>query len=149
MVLTSRSTRTSATDPLTALSPGAIPAAYSSSRGHRCIKCNGSDLNRTRNANHVWIVTRHKRTAVTRKYHIRLLFAIAVPASPACGIMTMMAVMVMVVVVAVGVVMALMTTTLTPPAAESIAAAALVLELELGRGVMLAYAEEMARSGAS
>jgi hypothetical protein len=32
MVMTSRSTRTSATDTLTALSPGAIPAAYSSSR---------------------------------------------------------------------------------------------------------------------
>ena len=86
------------------------------------MKCNGSNLNRMRNANHVWIVTRHKRTAVARKYHIRLLFAIAVPASPACGLMTMMAVLVMLMVmgVAVGVVMALMTT-LTPPAAESIA----------------------------
>jgi hypothetical protein len=45
---------------------------------HRFIKCSGSDLDRMRNAIHVWIVTRHKRTGIAGKYHIRLLFAIAV-----------------------------------------------------------------------
>ena len=59
--------------------------------------------------------------------------------------MTMMAAMVMRMVmgVAVGAVMALMTT-LGLPAAERIAEAA----LEWERGAMLAYAKEMARSGA-
>ena len=56
-----------------------------------------------------------------------------------------MASMVIVMGVTVGAVMALMTT-LALPAAERIAEAA--LELEWGRGAMLAYAKEMARSGA-
>jgi hypothetical protein len=63
------------------LNPGAIPATYSSPREHGATaseKCSGSDLDRMRNAIHVWIVTRHKRTGIAGKYHIRLLFAIAV-----------------------------------------------------------------------
>ena len=61
--------------------------------------------------------------------------------------MTMMAAMVMLMVmgVAVGAVMALMTT-LALSAAERIAEEA--LELEWGHGAMLAYAKEMAWSGA-
>jgi len=68
MVLTSCSTRTSATDTLTAFEPRGIPATY---RLRDMVpplhKMQRSDLNRMRNAIHVWIVTRHERTGIAGK----------------------------------------------------------------------------------